>query len=434
MGFDKVKIKQICGLMFLAAALILALIYSKELFGAITLGFRILRPFIIGAVIAFVLNLPMNLLEKKLFAGWKGKIAQKLKRPVSMVLALLMVILIIILVLVAVIPQLSKTIMVLGNKIPDFMDDVLIWLKQLSLEYPQLEGEVAKLAEIKIDWTQVGDSILGFLKNGVGNALTSTFSVATGIIGGVTDLVISLIFALYVLSQKEKLENQGRRILAAYLPERIGQKVEHIMAVLYRNFSKFITGQCLEAVILGTIFVIAMTLFRMPYAVMVGVLIAFTALIPVVGAFIGCAVGTFLILIENPVQALVFLIMFLVLQQLEGNLIYPRVVGNSVGLPSIWVLMAVSVGGSLFGVAGMLTFIPLLSTVYALLRESVNSRNAGKIIENSCQTEQKTEETPKPVEHKNEKASKAVEQKLNRNYASITSSKIIVDKRNQKKK
>ena len=434
MGFDKVKIKQICGLMFLAAALILALIYSKELFGAITLGFRILRPFIIGAVIAFVLNLPMNLLEKKLFAVWKGKIAQKLKRPVSMVLALLMVILIIILVLVAVIPQLSKTIMVLGNKIPDFMDNVLIWLKQLSLEYPQLEGEVAKLAEIKIDWTQVGDSILGFLKNGVGNALTSTFSVATGIIGGVTDLVISLIFALYVLSQKEKLENQGRRILAAYLPERIGQKVEHIMDVLYRNFSKFITGQCLEAVILGTIFVIAMTLFRMPYAVMVGVLIAFTALIPVVGAFIGCAVGTFLILIENPVQALVFLIMFLVLQQLEGNLIYPRVVGNSVGLPSIWVLMAVSVGGSLFGVAGMLTFIPLLSTVYALLRESVNSRNAGKIIENSCQTEQKTEETPKPVEHKNEKSSKAVEQKLNRNYTSATSSKIIVDKRNQKKK
>ena len=438
MGFDKVKIKQICGLMFLAAALILALIYSKELFGAITLGFRILSPFITGAVIAFVLNLPMNLLEKKLLAGWKGKIAQKLKRPISMVLALLMVILIIILVLVAVIPQLSKTIMVLGNKIPDFMDNVLIWLEQLSRDYPQLEEEVAKLAEIKIDWAQVGDSILGFLKNGVGNALTSTFSVATGIIGGVTDLVISLIFALYVLSQKEKLENQGRRILAAYLPERIGQKVEHVMALLYRNFSKFITGQCLEAVILGTMFVIAMTLFQMPYAVMVGVLIAFTALIPVVGAFIGCAVGTFLILIENPVQALVFMIMFLVLQQLEGNLIYPRVVGNSVGLPSIWVLMAVSVGGSLFGVAGMLTFIPLLSTVYALLRESVNSRNAGKIIENSCQPEQKTEETPKPVEHKNEKASKAVHkfmtQKPDRNHVSSTSSKIIVDKRNQKKK
>lgn len=408
MGFDKVKIKQICGLMALAAVLILALIYSKELVGAIALGIKILSPFVTGAVIAFVLNLPMNLIEKKLLPKWNGKVAQKLKRPISMVMALLLVILIIILVLVTVIPQLSKTIMVLGNKIPAFMETVLVWLEQLSRDYPQLQEEVAKLAEIKIDWAQVGESILSFLKNGFGNALTSTFSVATGIIGGVADTVISLIFALYILSQKEKLENQGRRILAAYLPERVDRKVTHILALLYRNFSKFITGQCLEAVILGTMFVIAMTLFRMPYAVMVGVLIAFTALIPVVGAFIGCAVGTFLILIENPLQAFIFLILFLVLQQLEGNLIYPRVVGNSVGLPSIWVLMAVSVGGSLFGVAGMLTFIPLLSTVYALLRDSVNERNAKRPVVNAVLSEKaKTSGTP---------------------------SKIIVDKRKQKKK
>ena len=428
MGFDKVKIKQICSLMLLAAVLIFALIYSKELFGAIALGFRILSPFITGAVIAFVLNLPMNLVEKKLLAKWNGRAAQKLKRPISMVLALLTVILIIILVLIAVIPQLSNTIIVLGNKIPDFMDNVLIWLEQLSRDYPQLEEEVAKLAEIEIDWVQIGDSILSFLKNGVGNALTSTFSVATGIIGGVADLVISLIFALYILSQKEKLENQGRRILVAYLPERIEQKVEHIFALLYRNFSKFITGLCLEAVILGTMFVITMTLFRMPYAVMVGVLIAFTALIPIVGAFIGCAVGTFLILIENPLQAFVFLILFLVLQQLEGNLIYPRVVGNSVGLPSIWVLMAVSVGGSLFGVAGMLTFIPLMSTGYALLRESVDLRNAGKIITGIGPIEQKAEEAPMHAEQKQ------IIPKPEKNKVSVTSSKIIVDKRNQKKK
>ncbi len=483
MGFDKVKIKQICGLMFLAAALILALIYSKELFGAIAIGFRILRPFITGAVIAFVLNLPMNLIEKRLLAKWNGKAAQKVKRPVSIVLSILLVLLIIILVLITVIPQLSKTFMVLGNKIPDFLDNVIIWLEQLSRDYPQLEEEVAKLAEIKIDWAQVWENILSFLKNGFGNALTSTFSVASGIIGGIADFVISVIFSLYILSQKEKLENQGRRILAAYLPERIEQKAEHILALLYRNFSKFVTGQCLEAVILGTMFVIVMTLFRMPYAVMVGVLIAFTALIPVVGAFIGCAVGTFLILIENPLQAFIFLIMFLVLQQLEGNLIYPRVVGNSVGLPSIWVLMAVSVGGSLFGVAGMLTFIPLLSTVYALLKESVDARNAGKVIECRAALEQKAEEAhgheerkaeekktveKKTVEKKNTEQkspehksaehksaehksaehksterklteSKSAEQqmfhlKADKNRTSATSSKIIVDKRSQKKK
>ncbi len=376
MGYDKVKIKQIRSLMVLAAVLILALIYSKQILGAISLGFQILSPFIVGAVIAFILNLPMNLFEKKIFARFRGKIAAKLKRPISMILSLILVTAIIVLVFLTVIPQLTKTIGVLGAKIPAFLDDVIAWLEVMSKEYPQIQEEVAKLAEMKIDWVQIGNSLLGFFTNGLGSVVTSTVSVAGTIIGGVAKGIISLIFSLYILSQKERLEDQGRRVLRAYLPERVRRKAEHIFSLLYRNFSKFITGQCLEAVILGTLFVIAMTLFRMPYAVMIGVLIAFTALIPIVGAFIGCAVGTFLILIENPMQAFVFLIMFLVLQQLEGNLIYPRVVGNSVGLPSVWVLMAVSVGGSLFGVAGMLAFIPLLSTVYVLIKESVNTRNA----------------------------------------------------------
>ncbi len=378
MGYDKMKIKQMRSLMVLAALLILVLIYSEQIFSAIGLGAQIFSPFIAGGVIAFILNLPMNLIEKKLFRRWNGKVAGKLKRPVSMVLSLIFVIAIIILVLLTVIPQLTKTIGVLGAKIPKALDDVIIWLEAMSKEYPQIQKEVEKLAEVEFDWVQIGNSLLGFFTNGLGSVVTSTVTVAGSIIGGVAKGVISLIFSLYILSQKEGLQNQFRRVMKAYLPERFQKKVEHVFSLLYRNFSKFITGQCLEAVILGTMFVVAMALFRMPYAVMVGVLIAFTALIPIVGAFIGCAVGTFLILIENPMQALIFLIMFLVLQQLEGNLIYPRVVGNSVGLPSIWVLMAVSVGGSLFGVAGMLAFIPLLSTVYVLIKESVNARNDGR--------------------------------------------------------
>ena len=164
----------------------------------------------------------------------------------------------------------------------------------------------------------------------------------------------------------------------AYLPEKAFAKTMKVLALCNHNFAKFISGQCLEAVILGTLFVICMSIFGMPYAVLVGVLIAFTALIPIVGAFIGCAVGAFLILMVSPIKALIFVIMFLVLQQLEGNLIYPKVVGNSVGLPAIWVLVAVSVGGSMFGIVGMLVFIPLMSTVYALLKENVNSRNKKK--------------------------------------------------------
>ena len=376
MGFDKEKIRQVRWLMVLAAALVLALMYSSVVFKGIALGVGIIKPFIIGGAIAFVLNLPMRGIENTLFKRWKGKAADRLKRPVSMVLAIVLVVVIINLVIITVVPQVTKTVGELGNKIPVFVDNVITELNKLSKNYPQLQEQVAQLQNLEINWDKVVDSVGGFLKNGVVSVLSSTYNVASSIIGGVVNGVISFIFALYILSQKEKLADQGRRILSAYLPKRAENKAGHVLALLYRNFSNFITGQCLEAVILGTMFVISMTIFRMPYAVMVGVLIAFTALIPIIGAFIGCFVGAFLILINNPIQAVWFVVLFLVLQQIEGNLIYPKVVGNSVGLPSIWVLMAVSVGGSLFGIAGMLFFIPLMSTLYSLLRDSVNARNS----------------------------------------------------------
>lgn len=378
MGYDKEKIKQIRWLMIFGALLILALIYSTAVWQGVALCVQIMKPFIYGGIIAFVLNLPMRGIESKVFAKWKGNAAKKLKRPISMILSVIVVLLVVLLVFMTVVPQITKTITVLGNKVPAFMEDVFVWLENISARYPQLEEEIAQLESVQINWESVMDKAASFLKNGVTSMLTSTVNVASSIIGGVINGVISFIFALYVLGQKEKLGGQGRRILTAFLPEKICSRILYICTLLHKNFSNFITGQCLEAVILGTLFVVFMTIFRMPYAVMIGVLIAFTALIPVVGAFIGCAVGAFLILIENPIQALWFVILFLALQQIEGNLIYPRVVGNSVGLPSIWVLMAVSAGGSLFGVAGILFFIPLLSTVYALLREDVNKRNARK--------------------------------------------------------
>lgn len=265
-----------------------------------------------------------------------------------------------------------------GKKIPGFLDKVVAELEKLTQNYPQLAEKVAELETLEIDWNMLTESVVDFLKNGAGDVLTSTVSVASGIIGGIVNGVIAFTFALYILAQKEKLEDQGRRIIRAYLPEQAGTRILEVCSMLYKNFSSFITGQCLEAVILGFMFVVSMSIFRMPYALMIGVLIAFTALIPIVGAFIGCFVGAFMILMDNPVQALWFVILFLILQQLEGNLVYPRVMGNSVGLPSIWVLMAVSLGGSLFGIGGMLFFIPLFSTFYALFRESVNKRNAQK--------------------------------------------------------
>ena len=195
-----------------------------------------------------------------------------------------------------------------------------------------------------------------------------------------TSSFIAFVFACYILLQKEKLGLQCRKALFALLPKRVAERVISVCSLSHRVFSSFITGQCVEAVILGTMFFVAMSILKMPYALLVGCLIAVTALIPIVGAFIGCGVGAFLILMVSPMQALIFVIMFLILQQVEGNLIYPHVVGSSVGLPSIWVLFAVTVGGSLMGVLGMLLFIPLTSVLYTLFREFVYKRLREKNI------------------------------------------------------
>lgn len=399
MEFSKEKLRQIRRLMVLAAVLVLLLIYSEKVFYGAGVLFGIAKPFLYGGVIAFVLNIPLRAYEKKMFGRWRGKSADRWKRPLCMVLALVSVILIVTVVVGTVVPQVTATAAEVGRKIPAFTERVIGELDRLAKSYPELAGQVQKLEELEVNWDSILDSVIGFLKNGMADMLTSTVSVASGIISGIVNMVISFIFALYILAQKEKLANQGRRILSAYLPEKAADRTLEVCSLLYKSFSSFITGQCLEAVILGTMFVVAMSVFRMPYALMVGVLIAFTALIPIVGAFIGCAVGAFLILIDNPIQALWFVILFLVLQQIEGNLIYPKVVGNSVGLPSIWVLMAVSLGGSLFGVAGMLFFIPLMSAGYALLRESVNRRNAAKgyVCETAAQEKTAPQKKPEPA-------------------------------------
>lgn len=378
MEFSREKIRQIRHLMILAAVLILAILYSDQVFQGISFLTGIFSPFLAGGAVAFVLNIPLKAFEEKMPGAWRRKSAQRIKRPLCIGLSIVSVALVIAVVVGTVAPQVASTASEIGKKIPAFTERVMEELDALARKYPQLTKQIEKLDLEKVNWDSLLSSVLGFLKNGAGDMLTSTVSVASGIISGVVNSVISFIFALYILAQKEKLGSQGRRIISAYLPEKAGKKTLEIFGLLYKNFSSFITGQCLEAVILGTMFVISMSIFRMPYALMVGVLIAFTALIPIVGAFIGCFVGAFLIFIDNPLQALWFVILFLILQQIEGNLIYPRVVGNSVGLPAIWVLMAVSVGGSLFGIAGMLIFIPLMSTGYTLLKESVNRRNGGK--------------------------------------------------------
>ena len=277
MGFDKVKIKQIRNMVFLIALLLFGLKYSDEVLNAISLFFEIVKPFLIGGGIAFILNIPLRWIEKKT--------SNKIKRPVAILFSIFVLLLVITIVIVSVVPQFGKTIVELSSAIPLFVENVLADMANISKDYPQLQEYVMQLESIEIDWKSLLDSMIIFLQNGMTNILSSTVTVASSIAGGIMNIFI---FALYILGQKEKLQSQFTRLLKAYVPDQTNKKIFKVSGLLYQNFSNFITGQCLEAVILGVMFIITMSIFRMPYAVMIGVLIAFTALIPIVGAFIGC--------------------------------------------------------------------------------------------------------------------------------------------------
>ena len=373
---SKESIKALRGLMIFAALLVLAVLHLDKVFVVIGLTISILRPFIIGAAIAFIINLPMKAMETRLFAK-QGKLT-KWKRPLSFLLAVLAVALVFWAIYMLIVPQLGETISELAVKIPAFLGEMVKVLQEVFENNPQIQEYIVGLDFSSWDWNSIITKVADALGSGIGSVVVSTVSVAGSIFSVVFDGVIAIVFAIYLLMQKDILAEQGKRVMHAYLPEKVYDRIQYILGLLHKNFSGFISSQCLEAVILGALFVIIMPIFGFPYAVLIGALIAVTALVPIVGAFIGCAVGAFLILVEDPILAVGFIVMFLVIQQLEGNLIYPKVVGNSVGLPAIWVLVAVSVGGSLFGVIGMLIFIPITSTLYTLLREDVNERNSKK--------------------------------------------------------
>lgn len=331
--------------------------------------FGIALPFLRGGVIAFILNVPMKKIEKHLFT--KNKKMDKFRRPLAYVLTLVCVIGIITLALVVVIPELGNTITMLAEQIPVAMKSAQKWLSEIPEKWPALAPAIE---DLDIDWSSISASAVKFVQGVASGVVSSGVGLFSGIVSGVTSFLIGFVFSIYVLFQKEKLSSQAKQVLYAIFQDKVTEKVISVAKLSNQIFSNFLSGQCLEAVILGTMFVIAMSIFRMPYAMLTGIVIAITALIPIFGAFIGCVIGMLLIVMVNPIQALWFLILFLVLQQVEGNLIYPYVVGGSIGLPSIWVLVAVTVGGNLFGIAGILFFIPLCSVLYALFRTFVKKR------------------------------------------------------------
>ena len=369
MELNRDTINKIRGLiLFTVITVIIGINYIKVL-GLLAAAVNMAAPFILGAAIAFVLNVPMRRIESSLSCVLKKN--SRLLRPVSMALSILLVAGVLFLVMFVVAPQLVRTLLGLQSSIPVFFGEVRQWLEKLFAENPQI---LTNMEQIQIDWQELFNDALKFLKNGAGSMLDTTFSAAISIVNGMSTFLIGFIFSIYILLQKENLIRQTKKLLAAFLPEKTVAGIIRIAALTSKTFSNFFTGQCVEAVILGSMFFIVLMVLRLPYALLIGVLIAFTALIPVFGAFIGWAVGAFLLLIISPMDALLFSAVFFTLQQIEGNMIYPHVVGNSVGLPSIWVLVAVTLGGSMMGVVGMLIFIPLCSVLYTLLRDTVNER------------------------------------------------------------
>ena len=381
MNFNKENIRHMRHLIVFTLVLLIALWNYTKVLGFVGVLWNIVFPFLMGGAIAFILNVPMSFLERNLFKNekaLKSKRIQKIARPFSLVLTILCVFGIIAIVMFVVIPQLGQTFVSLGRNIQRFIPQVFMWLEEL---FENNQEVLAWIGDMDMSWDKMLNSVIGFFRSGVGNVFDSTISVATSIVGSLTTFFIAFVFACYILLQKEKLHVQVKKILFAYLPEKKVKTILDICTLTYKTFSNFLTGQCVEALILGSMFFVVMGIIRLPYALLVGVLIAFTALIPIFGAFIGCAVGAFLILMVDPWKALIFVVLFLVLQQIEGNLIYPKVVGNSVVLPSIWVLAAVTIGGSLMGVVGMLVFIPLVSVLYTIFRGDVYRRLEEKKIE-----------------------------------------------------
>lgn len=345
---------------------------------AVTFVKNLLSPFIIGACLAFILNVPMRAYERLL----KGIKKDGLRRLIAVVLTFISVLLVLALVFALLIPQLSNTISSLIPKLYTFAANAETSVKDFLQENPAIMKWIGTNTDFEnLDWAGLAQKAISFIGNSFSTIMGGAFSAIGSVYGAVMDVFIAIVFAVYCLFQKENLARQSRRFIYAFLPEKICDNIVRIFRLTNSTFSNFLSGQCIEVCILGSMFAIAMAIFRMPYIPLVSVLIAVTAFIPIVGAWIGCVCGAFLMLVANPMQAVWFVIMFLILQQIENNMIYPRVVGTSIGLSGMWVLVAVGVGGELMGVAGMFLMIPVTSVFYTLLREITNKRLAARNID-----------------------------------------------------
>lgn len=323
-------------------------------------------PLFIGCVIAYTINILMSFYEKHYFAKSKHSGIIKSRRPVCMILSFATLIVIVILLINLVVPELVACVELLVAQLPGAVGNFVNWLGNMDIVPEDILTPLSN-----IDWKSKMEQIISVLTSGVGNVMGTAISLVSSVFSGIVTAVLALIFAIYLLTGKEKLGRQFNKLMKRYMKRGMRDKTTYVLSIMNECFHKYIVGQCTEAVILGILCMIGMLILQLPYASMIGALIAFTALIPVAGAYIGGGIGAFMIFTVSPVKAIIFVVFLVVLQQLEGNLIYPRVVGSSMGLPAIWVLAAVTIGGGIMGIAGMLLAVPLAAALYRLLSEDV---------------------------------------------------------------
>ena len=338
----------------------------------------VIMPFLLGIMIAFILNVLMIRIEKILSRFILDKKYTSFKRVISIIVSLLIVIGVIGIIITLIIPELTNAIKVIVKSFPETFEQLQVWINQNGNSFPQLETWINS-----VDLNSIASELSGLFKIGLTGMLGSTVDVISMFFTSILNLVVGIVFALYILMSKETLKRQSHKLIDAYIPKRISVKLLEVGTLARTTFSNFVIGQTVEAFILGTLCAVGMAVLNLPYAPMVGSLVGSTAFVPIVGSFIGGGIGAFMILTVDPMQPLIFIIFLVVLQQLEGDLIYPRVVGSSVGLPSIWVLFAVTVGGGLWGITGMLFSVPVLSVVYALIKGHVNKSGTKPKITNN---------------------------------------------------
>lgn len=356
------------------ALIIFVLVNFEKILSILGYIINIFSPFIFGAIVAFVLNVLVNFIERKLFGKVKKKTWLKIKRPLSIAISVVLVIFIIVFIMNLLIPQLKNSVSLFTDSLPTYKEDIINIMNKFNLE----ETTIKKVSDYLDNFGKV---ITDYIKGNSKDVITVTTEVATSLIAIISKSVIAIVFAIYIIAQKETLKRQFNKLMSAYLKPRTVNRINKYASMANTTFSNFVTGQCLEALIFGSLCFLGMLILRLPYATTIAVLLGFTALIPVFGAFIGTFLGAFLILMISPIKAIIFVVFILVLQQIEGNLIYPKVVGKSVGLPGIWVLLSVTIGASVGGILGMLIATPLCSLLYILLRQAVNDRiNSNKIV------------------------------------------------------